>query len=278
MAPLGMAGQLTGESISDFRKRIQDQLAQIELEEQRQADAEAARLRAAAEAAAEQARLQGATDHESQERRKEACSLLQRHETATIERLKLWHFEPSDEHENATADEEHKEFLSKIVWRLVYTCKQQQLELENLRPAVQNHKALHEDATRALNACIQALEKPRPEAGQASTSQPAASSRQFEECLDHVVTLLGDINKFAAPATVSQQLTALRTEVRQLQLPGDGNSKREYKIPWQIEKFGDYTYQDPVIWCQSFTTEPQIHQVPEHLYVSALYLNAKGGY
>ncbi|GBG64347.1 hypothetical protein CBR_g41548 [Chara braunii] len=249
----------------------------IELEEQRQVEAEAARLQAAAEAAAEQARLQAATNRESQERRKEAHSLLQRQETATIERLKFWHFEPSDEHEVATAEEEHKEFLSKIVQR-----NQQQLELENIRQAVQNHKALHEDPTRVLNARIQDLEKPRPEAGQASTSQPAASSRQFEERLDHVVTLLGDINKFAAPVTVSQQLTALQAEVWQLQLPSDGNSKREYKMPTsRIKKFDDYTHQDPVnpniYTCQSFTMELRIHRVPEYLYVSALYLKAKGG-
>ncbi|GBG60158.1 hypothetical protein CBR_g3401 [Chara braunii] len=46
---------------------------------------------------------------------------------------------------------------------------------------------------------------------------------------------------------------------------------------FRIEKFDDYTHQDPVIWWEDFMMELGIHDVPAHLYISALFLNAKGG-
>ncbi|GBG74655.1 hypothetical protein CBR_g19063 [Chara braunii] len=46
---------------------------------------------------------------------------------------------------------------------------------------------------------------------------------------------------------------------------------------FRIAKFDDYTHQDPVVWWQGFTTELGIHEVPEHLFIGALFLNLKGG-
>ncbi|GBG59432.1 hypothetical protein CBR_g38457 [Chara braunii] len=46
---------------------------------------------------------------------------------------------------------------------------------------------------------------------------------------------------------------------------------------FRIEKFDDYTHQDPVVWWQGFTTELGIHEVLEHLYIAALF-NVKGGW
>ncbi|GBG66204.1 hypothetical protein CBR_g57083 [Chara braunii] len=277
---LGMPGQLAKEPIAEYRQRFQAQLAPIEAEEQRQAAAEAACLQAEAAAAAEKQRLQAEADADTQARRKEAQDLLQRHEAASIEKLKFWHFEPSEHHEDATPEEQYKEFLAKLVTRLVYTCNHLQSELANLQQAVRNHKDLHEDATRALDSRVQDLEQvaPRPDVGE---SISAPSTRQLEERLDHVVAMLGDISTFAAPATISKQLDTLKTEVQQLhQLPNkDGNtSAQHYKMPtFRIEKFDDYTHQDPVPWWEGFTTELRILFVPEHSYIGALFLNSKGG-
>ncbi|GBG76183.1 hypothetical protein CBR_g21932 [Chara braunii] len=278
VSALGMPGQLANESLAEYRQRFQAQLALIEAEEQRQAAAEAARLQAEAEATAEKQRLQAA---EAQIRRKEAQDLLQRHEATSVDRLKFWHFEPTEDHDGATPEEQHKEFLSKLVTRLVYTCIHLQSELVNLRRAVRNHKDLHEDATRALHSCVQDLEQaaPRPDAGEPSS---AASTRQLEQRVDHVVAMVGDISTFAAPASINEQLGTLKTEPRQLhQLPdNDGNTSasRLYKMStFRIEKFDDYTHHDPAIWWQGFTTEIGIHEVPNHLCISALFLNAKGG-
>ncbi|GBG87673.1 hypothetical protein CBR_g45827 [Chara braunii] len=98
-------------------------------------------------------------------------------------------------------------------------------ELSNLRRAVQNHKDLHEDATRALDSRVQDLEQvaPRPDACE---SNNAPSTRQLEERVDHVVAMLDDISTVAAPATISKQPNTLKTEVQQLhQLPNkDGNT------------------------------------------------------
>ncbi|GBG88364.1 hypothetical protein CBR_g47062 [Chara braunii] len=91
--------------------------------------------------------------------------------------------------------------------------------------------------------------------------------------------MLGDISTFAAPATISNQLDTLKTEVQQLQLPNkDGNTTRHYKMPtFQIEKFDDYTHQDPVLWWEGFTTQLWILFVAKHAYIDALFLNSKGG-
>ncbi|GBG80665.1 hypothetical protein CBR_g31125 [Chara braunii] len=223
---LGMLGQLANESIAEYKQRFQTQLALIEAEEQRRVTAEAVRLQAEAAATAKKQRLQVEAEADTQARRKEAQDLLQRHESTSIEKLKFWHFEPSEEHDDATPEEQHKEFMAKLVTRLVYTCNHMQFELANLQRAVRNHKAQHEDAA------------------------------QESERVDHVVAMLGDINTFAAPATISNQLDTMKTEVQQLhQLPNkDGNAVQHYKMPtFQIQKFDDYTHQDP-IWLSHLAT------------------------
>ncbi|GBG88026.1 hypothetical protein CBR_g46397 [Chara braunii] len=273
---LGLPGQLANESIADYRQRVQAQLALIEAEEQRQAAAEAAHLQAEAAAAAERQRLQAEADADTQARRKEAQELLQRHEAATIDRLKFWHFQPNGD--GATPEEQHKELLAKLVTKLVYTCNHLQSELANLQRAVRNNKAQHEDAARALDSRVQDLEQPapRPDTGESSS---APSNHQLEERVDHVVAMLGNLSTFAAPTTISNQLDTLKTEVQQLQLPHkNGNSTQHYKMPtFQIEKFNDYTHQDPVLWWEGFTTQLRILLVPKHAYVGALFLNSKGG-
>ncbi|GBG80354.1 hypothetical protein CBR_g30722 [Chara braunii] len=251
---LGMPGQLANESIAEYRQRFETQLALIAAEEQRQLAAEAVRLQAEAAATAEKQRLQAEAAADTQARHNEAQDLLQQHEATSIERLKFWHFEPSEEHDDATPEEQHK-----LITRLVYTCNHLQSELANLQRAVRNHKAQREDAARALDSGVQDLEQsaPRPNAGETNS---APSSRQLEERVDHVVAMLDDISTFAAPATISNQLDTLKTEVQQLhQLPNkDGNAVQHYKMPtFQIEKFDDYTHQDP-IWLSHLAT---VHDV-----------------
>ncbi|GBG92725.1 hypothetical protein CBR_g56887 [Chara braunii] len=278
----GLPDQLANESLAGYKKRFHAQLALIEAEEQCQLAAEAARQQAEAAATTEKLWLQAEADADTQARRKEAHYLLQRHEAASIEKLKFWVFEPNGD--AATPEEQHKEFLSKLVTRMLYACnyqrsrlEKQHQELARLRRTVQSH----EDATRALNARVLDLEQvvPGPDAG---VSSSAPSNLQLEERVDHVVAMLGGISTFAAPATISQQLDTLKTEIRQRQQPSDPDrstsTAKHYKMPtFQIEKFDDYTHKDPVVWWQGFTTELGIHEVPKHLFIGALFLNAKGG-
>ncbi|GBG76633.1 hypothetical protein CBR_g22849 [Chara braunii] len=204
---------------------------------------------------------------------------MQRHEANSIDRLKFWHFEPNGD--EATPEEKHKEFLSKLVTRLLCACnyqrselekqnqelqqlfqdlKQQHQELANLRRIVQTH----EDATRALNSRVLDLEQavPGPDAGASSN---APSSRQLEERVDHVVAMLGDISAFAEPATISQRFELLDTKISQQQQTDhshNNSSARPYKMPtFWIDKFDDYTHQDPVVSWQGLTTELGIHEV-----------------
>ncbi|GBG85848.1 hypothetical protein CBR_g40658 [Chara braunii] len=275
----GLPGQLANETIVAYKQRC---LAQIEAEEQRLLAVEAARVQAEEAASAEKLRLQADADADSQARRKEAQDLLQWHEATSIDRLKFWHFEPNGD--EATTEEQHKEFLSKLVTRLLYAFNYQRSELERqYQDLTQQHQELatlrrtvqsHEDATRALNARLLDLEQavPGPTAG-ASSSAP--SSRQLEERVDHILAMLGDINTFAAPSTISTQLHTLKTEVQQLQSTNaDGNQKMP---TFQLEKFDDYTQQDPTLWWEAFTTQLRILSVAKHKYIGALFLNSKGG-
>ncbi|GBG58649.1 hypothetical protein CBR_g50 [Chara braunii] len=273
----GLPGQLANEPIADVKKRFQAQLAAIEAEEQRQLAAKAAQLQADEAAAAEMLRLQAEADAEAQARRKEAQDLLQRHEAASVDRLKFWHFEPNGD--DATPEEQHKEFLSKLVTRLLYTCNYQQSELEKqYQDLTQQHQELaklrltvqsHEDATRALNARMLNLEQAVP--GQAAgASSSATSSCQLEERADHVVEMLGDISTFAAPTTISSQLHTLKTEAQQLQSTNADDNPKMYKMPtFQLDKFDDYTQQDPVLWWEAFTTQLRILPVAKHVYIGA---------
>ncbi|GBG78698.1 hypothetical protein CBR_g27923 [Chara braunii] len=213
---LGMTGQLANESIAEYQQRFETQLALIAAEEQRQLAAKAAQLQGDEASAAEKLRLQAEADAEVQARRKEAQDLLQRHEASSIDRLKFWHFEPNGD--DPTPEEKHKEFLSKLVTRLLYTCNYQRSELENqYQDLTQQHQELaklrrtvqsHEDATRALNAQMLDLEQavPGPAVGASSS---ASSNRQLEERIDHVVAMLGDISAFTEPATISQRFELL---------------------------------------------------------------------
>ncbi|GBG87360.1 hypothetical protein CBR_g45420 [Chara braunii] len=311
---LGMPGQLANESIAEYRQRFQAQLALIEAEEQRQA---AARLQAEAEAAAEKQGLQDAADADSQARRKEAQDLLKRHEAVSVDRLKFWHFEPtwSKQHQDQMLANPAMQPQT-ASWSNGSTMYSQCSATSTLsphqppsasssaprRPSSGSYTScptrmaapVHRGCTRcrrsgsrslmttwALHTRVQDLEQaaPRPDVGEPSN---AASNRQLEKRIDHVLAMLSDINTFAAPATISEQLGTSKTELGQLhQLPdkdGSTGASRLYKMPtFQIEKFDDYTHQDPFVRWQGFTTEIGIHEVPNHLYISALFLNVKGG-
>ncbi|GBG64593.1 hypothetical protein CBR_g45650 [Chara braunii] len=149
---LGMPGQLASKCIAEFRQRIQDQLALIEAEEQRQAAAEAARIQAEVEAAAEKQRLQAAADADAH---KTCCS-------GTKPPASIGSSSGILNHLRATTTQ-HRKSLSKLMTRLVYTCNHLQSELEK------QHQE-HKDATRALHTRVQDSEQaaPRPDAGEPS--------------------------------------------------------------------------------------------------------------
>ncbi|GBG91160.1 hypothetical protein CBR_g52041 [Chara braunii] len=123
--------------------------------------------------------------------------------------------------------------------------EKQHQELGTLEQAARNH----EDATWALHTRVQDLEQaaPRPDGGE---SINVGSTHQLEQRVDHVLAMIGDISNFAAPTSISEHLDILKNEVRQLHQPPDNcstNASRQYKMQtFQIQKFDDYTHQDPV--------------------------------
>ncbi|GBG75129.1 hypothetical protein CBR_g19642 [Chara braunii] len=91
--------------------------------------------------------------------------------------------------------------------------------------------------------------------------------------------MLGDISTFAAPTTtISSQLHTLKTEVQKLQSTNADDNPKMYKMPtFNLERFDDYTQQDPVLWWEAFTTQLKILPVAKHAYIGAMLLNSKGG-
>ncbi|GBG73274.1 hypothetical protein CBR_g12993 [Chara braunii] len=241
---LGMLGQLAGESIVEFHKRILHQLAQIEAEQQRQAEDDADRLQAEAKAAS------SPVPRQQQCPVRMSASALGMLGQLADESIVEFRKRIQDQLPQIEAEEQHqaeaeaarlkrRQRLKSSGFRPQLTqiprpseLENQHQELENLRQAVQNDNGLHEDATRALHTRAQDLEQAAPRADARKPSN-AASTRQLEQRLDHVLTMLGDINTFAAPATISEQLGTLKTEIRQLQQPpandGSTGAPRQYK-------------------------------------------------
>ncbi|GBG80647.1 hypothetical protein CBR_g31107 [Chara braunii] len=91
--------------------------------------------------------------------------------------------------------------------------------------------------------------------------------------------MLGNISTFAAPTTISSQLLhTLKTEFQQLQSTNTDGNPKLYKMPtFQLDRFDDYTQQDPVLWWEAFRTQLRILPVAKHSYIGALFMNSKGG-
>ncbi|GBG86028.1 hypothetical protein CBR_g40929 [Chara braunii] len=102
----------------------------------------------------------------------------------------------------------------------------------------------------------------------------AAQAKQLEERINHVVTSLGDISKFAGASTVSNQLQTLSDHVQQRAAV----VAKEWKMPnFKIEKFDNYHKTDPLQWWMAFNAKADVHHTPPLWRLDALYLQLIGG-
>ncbi|GBG77583.1 hypothetical protein CBR_g24030 [Chara braunii] len=89
--------------------------------------------------------------------------------------------------------------------------------------------------------------------------------------IDHIISLIGEVGQFEAPTTLSNQVTALETELCQLKSRLD--SGKAYKMPkFNLVKFDDYYKTNALAWWTAFNTEEDVDQVPDDLCLNALYL------
>ncbi|GBG61070.1 hypothetical protein CBR_g18662 [Chara braunii] len=103
------------------------------------------------------------------------------------------------------------------------------------------------------------------------------TAKQFNERIDHVVNLIGDLSDFTSPATISSTVAAIKTDITKLQSQPAAAAK-VYKMPrFNIGKFEDCNKTDALTWWQAFLTKASCHKVPDEDMIKALYLQLIGG-
>ncbi|GBG65090.1 hypothetical protein CBR_g49453 [Chara braunii] len=103
------------------------------------------------------------------------------------------------------------------------------------------------------------------------------ATKQLNERIDHVVTIIGELGDFTSPATISSTMAAIKTSITKLQTRPDAATKN-YKMPhFDISKFDDYNKTDTLTWWQSFLTEASCRTVPADIMMKVLYLQLIGG-
>ncbi|GBG72487.1 hypothetical protein CBR_g12062 [Chara braunii] len=103
------------------------------------------------------------------------------------------------------------------------------------------------------------------------------ATKQLNERIDHVVTIIGDIGVFNGPDTISSMVAAIKTDITKLQTRPDATTKT-YKMPhFDMSKFDDYNKSDALTWWQRFLTEASCRTVPADDMMKALYLQLIGG-
>ncbi|GBG83211.1 hypothetical protein CBR_g36825 [Chara braunii] len=103
------------------------------------------------------------------------------------------------------------------------------------------------------------------------------TTKQLNERIDHVVTIIGELGDFTSPATISGRVVAIKTSITKLQTRPDSATKN-YKMPhFDISKFDDYNKTDALTWWQSFLTKASCRTVPADDMMKALYLQLIGG-
>ncbi|GBG92560.1 hypothetical protein CBR_g56033 [Chara braunii] len=102
-------------------------------------------------------------------------------------------------------------------------------------------------------------------------------TKQLNERIDHVVTIIGDISTFNGPDSISSTVAAIKTDITKLQTRPEAATKT-FKMPhFDISKFDDYNKSDALSWWQRFLTEASCRMVPADDMLKALYLQMIGG-
>ncbi|GBG60204.1 hypothetical protein CBR_g3448 [Chara braunii] len=278
-----------------FLVRLGTYMQQVQEEQQREAAAEAARLNAIAHAEEQRRRQQADAAANHNKARRDAASVLMQQEAAHTATLQAWHVDPAETTE-PTAEDQTKSALASMMHQVILTCNWQQVELarqartiteyeETLKSLRAAHTARtiteYEETLNSLHARLDILEKDGVPHRHTASSSMDPPIRELEERLDNLVALVGNLNSFRHPATISQQIAALQADLRQLQQQPTGTCNnvmpKQFKMSkFSIDRFDDYHKADPISWWQVFTNELSIHLVPPESKISALYLCSTG--
>ncbi|GBG66155.1 hypothetical protein CBR_g57037 [Chara braunii] len=201
-----------GEAMMAFQAHLGTYMQQVREEQQCEAAAETAHLNAIARDAEQRRRQHGEAPANHNKARKDAASVLMQQETAHTATLQAWNVDPAQTTE-PTAEEQTKSALANMMHQVILTCNGQQVELARQARTI----AEYEETFKNLHARLDVLEK--DDVPHRHTASPIIdpSIRELEERMDHLVALVGKLNSFRQPGTISHQIAALQADLRQLQ-------------------------------------------------------------
>ncbi|GBG79949.1 hypothetical protein CBR_g30211 [Chara braunii] len=246
------------EPAADYRGRLLAFTEVVAAVEARKEAAEAERQRLANEAAAEAQRT-AETDAATRDRRNASSTeslIACEHQWTTI--LQGMIFVPTEAQADSTPAEAERNNLANLMLDMMREATQQQ----------QQHQLLNSTITR-----VNSIEANASAAPGCTTNV----TKQLNERIDHVVTIIGDISTFTGPDSINSTVAAIKTDLTKLQTRPEAATKT-FKMPhFDISKFDDYNKSDALSWWQRFLTEASCRMVPADDMLKALYLQLIGG-
>ncbi|GBG78824.1 hypothetical protein CBR_g28048 [Chara braunii] len=285
--------QGAGEPLAAYLQRVQaftDAVATAKVQEEA---AEAERQRLASEAAA-QAQQTAEADAVVRDKRNAICiESLTMNESQWTTMLQGMLFVPSESQAPTPAEEERSNLanlmlnmMRAIMWNNTMLMVQIH-EGRQLRQIQQNDSAAltaavhaaatHQQQQQQLLSTTTARVNNIEAKASAAPGCTTDATKQLNERIDHVVTIIDKLSDFTGPATISSTVAAIKTDITKLQSQPAAAAK-VYKMPWfNIGKFEDYNKTDALTWWQAFLTEASCHKVPAEDMMKAIYLQLIGG-
>ncbi|GBG86205.1 hypothetical protein CBR_g41109 [Chara braunii] len=195
-----------GETMTAFLALLGTYMQQVQEEQQREAAAEAARLNAIAHAEEQRRWQQADAAANHNKARRDAASVLMQQEAAHTAALQAWHVDPAETTEPITEDQT-KSTLASMMHQVILTCNWQQVELVRQACTITEY----EETLKSLHARLDMLEKDDVPHRHTPSSSMDPPIRELEGQLDHLVALVGNLNSFRHPTTISQQRRRLST-------------------------------------------------------------------
>ncbi|GBG71725.1 hypothetical protein CBR_g9136 [Chara braunii] len=282
------------EPVADYLGRLQVFTDAVATAKAQQEAAQADRQRLANEAAA-QAQQTAEADAAARDRRNAASteSLIQ-HENQWTTLLEGMFFVPTEAQAAPTQAEGERSNLAtlmlsvmrgvmwnnKLLQAHLLAERQQrqkhQQEVAALTAAVRDAATQQQQQQQLLNSTLARINGIEAKAS-AAPGCTTDATKQLNERIDHVVTIIGELGDFTSSATISSTVAAIKTSITKLQTRPDAATKN-YKMPhFDISKFDDYNKSDALTWWQSFLTEASCRTVPADDMMKALYLQLIGG-
>ncbi|GBG74951.1 hypothetical protein CBR_g19466 [Chara braunii] len=286
--------QGASEPLSAYLQRVQAFTDVVATAKAQLEAAEAERQRLANEAAAQTQRTAEADAAARDRRNAISTESLIQSENQWTTLLQGMIFVPTDAQADPTPAEAERSNLANLMLSVMRGVMWNNKLLQAHLLTERQHRQKQQQDTAALAAAVRAAAIQQQQQHQLLTSglarinsieaQASAApgctidtTKQLNERIDHVVSLIGELGDFTSPATISSTVAAIKTDIAKLQSQPAAAAK-VYKMPrFNIGKFEDYNKTDTSTWWQAFLTEASCHKVPAEDMMKALYLQLIGG-